>query len=169
MNKFFSSARKKSGVWKMLFPAIGLSQTTGIGFDFHFQIIMWCWCGRNLLLESNLLGKVFPGEKVKRCWTLIAGRICFTFYKPDRKKQCTVTKKILTCWNFYFPLPYICHDVIWVRSQRGTHGGLMFQCIGLCYLTFALSAFLWPCRTGREVQAVGYFQLKVVCHFSLVF
>lgn len=75
---------------------------------------------------------------------------------------------ILTCWNFYFPLPYICHDVIWVRSQRGTHGGLMFQCIGLCYLTFALSAFLWPCRTGREVQAVGYFQLKVVCHFSFL-
>lgn len=44
----------------------------------------------------------------------------------------------------------------------------MFQCFGLCDLTFALSAFLWPCRTGREVQAVDYFQLKVVCPVSLV-
>lgn len=42
----------------------------------------------------------------------------------------------------------------------------MFQCIGLSYLTFALSAFLWHCETGREVQAVDYYQLKVVCHFS---
>lgn len=71
---------------------------------------------------------------------------------------------LLTHGNVYFP--YICHDVIWVNSQMETHGGLMVQCVGLSYLTSALSAFLWHCETGREVQAVDYYQLKVVCHFS---
>lgn len=54
--KSFSSAKKNLWVLKMFSPAIGLSQTNGFGVDFHFQITVWC--GRNLLLESHLLGTV---------------------------------------------------------------------------------------------------------------
>lgn len=58
--------------------------------------------------------------------------------------------------------------VLWDNSQRETCGGLIFQCIDLSYLIFVLSAFLWPWKTGRQIQVMVYYQVNIVCHFNFV-